>query len=368
MMTETHLLHTRRALPLADWPRVDRELWDAALRPGELFDDGGVRAGYAPSSNQKVVKGYSTWLQWLSHQGLLDPDARPGSRITRAAVGSYIKALWNQISTGTLINLLEDLYSAARIMDPHLDWLWMRRIISRVQAQHIPAQAKHEKIVSATALLELGLELMRQADLDCNIKRKAVTYRDGLMISVLSVRPLRLRNFVGLELYRTFLRRGHAWWIDIPAEETKTKVPIEMPLPDEFTSAVDVYLRDYRPVLCGRRGRWASPVGDALWVSADGSPIRDRPTHQRIVERTRAAFGHPVNPHLFRDCVATSVALDDPDHFGIAARLLGHRTQATTERYYDQARSIDAIRRHQELVIGIREGTIQLGHSEEDVP
>src|SRR6266849_4679693 len=304
MMTETHLLHTRRALPLADWPRVDRELWDAALRPGELFDDGGVRAGYAPSSNQKVVKGYSTWLQWLSHQGLLDPDARPGSRITRAAVGSYIKALWNQISTGTLINLLEDLYSAARIMDPHLDWLWMRKIISRVQAQHIPAQAKHEKIVSAAALLELGLELMRQAELDCNIKRKAVTYRDGLMISVLS----------------------------------------------------------------DRRGRWATPVGDALWVSADGSPIRDRPTHQRIVERTRAAFGHPVNPHLFRDCVATSVALDDPDHFGIAARLLGHRTQATTERYYDQARSIDAIRRHQELVIGIREGTIQLGHSEEDVP
>lgn len=131
-------------------------------------------------------------------------------------------------------------------MDPHLDWLWMRRIISRVQAQHIPAQAKHEKIVSATALLELGFELMRQADLDRNIKRKAVTYRDGLMISVLSVRPLRLKNFVGLELYRTFARRGHAWWIDIPAEETKTKVPIEMPLPDEFTSAVEVYLGDYR--------------------------------------------------------------------------------------------------------------------------
>ncbi len=253
-------------------------------------------------------------------------------------------------------------------MNPHRDWSWMRSIISRARAQHTPAQAKHEKIVSATALLELGFELMRQAELDGNIKRRAVTYRDGLMIAVLSARPLRLKNFVGLELCRTFVRRGHAWWIDIPAEETKTKVPIEMPLPDEFTSVVDVYLSDYRPVLCGRRGRWASSVGDALWVSADGSPIQDRPTHQRIVERTRAAFGHPVNPHLFRDCVATSVAIDDPNHFGIAARLLGHRNQATTERYYDQARSIDAIRRHQALVIGIREGAIQPGHREEDEP
>jgi len=66
--------------------------------------------------------------------------------------------------------------------------------------------------------------------------------------------------------------------------------------------------------------------------------------------------------------VATSVAVDDPNHFGIAARLLGHRNQDTTERYYDQARSINAIRRHQELVIGIRSGTIQLGHSEGDQP
>src|ERR1700686_1787524 len=115
-MAKAGLLKARGALPLAEWPRIDRELWDAALRPGSLLEDCGARVGFAPSSNQKVVKGYGTWLQWLSQQGLLDPDAQPGSRITGAVVGSYIRALWNQISTGTLINLLEDLYSAARIM------------------------------------------------------------------------------------------------------------------------------------------------------------------------------------------------------------------------------------------------------------
>ena len=95
--------------------------------------------------------------------------------------------------------------------------------------------------------------------------------------------------------------------------------------------------------------------------------MRDRSAHQRITEHTRAAFGHPINPHLFRDCLATSVAEDDPNHFGVAARLLGHRNLRTTERYYDQARSIDAIRKHQELVIGVRQGAIGLRGDESDI-
>jgi integrase/recombinase XerD len=197
-------------------------------------------------------------------------------------------------------------------------------------------------------------------------RKRAVIYRDGLMVSVLSARPLRLKNLLRLGLSRTFVRRVDTWWIDIPAEETKGREPIEMPLPGELTSAIETYLNDHRPFLCRRRGRWTAPVGNALWVTQDGSPLRDRSTYQQLVARTRAALGHPVNPHLFRDCVATSVAVDDPDHFGVAARLLGHRNIATTRRYYDQARSIDAVRRHQELIIGIRNGSIALGHNEED--
>ena len=87
-----------------------------------------------------------------------------------------------------------------------------------------------------------------------------------------------------------------------------------------------------------------------------------------LVARTRAAFGHPINPHLFRDCAATSIAIDNPDHVRIAARLLGHRSLATTDRYYNQAGAVDAVRRHQELVIGIRNGSIEFNRDEEDNP
>jgi len=67
-------------------------------------------------------------------------------------------------------------------------------------------------------------------------------FRDGLIIALLAARPLRLRNLTGLELERTMARRGDVWWINIPADETKTRAPIEVPWPEALTAALTTYL------------------------------------------------------------------------------------------------------------------------------
>jgi integrase len=54
-----------------------------------------------------------------------------------------------------------------------------------------------------------------------------------------------------------------------------------------------------------------------------------------------------VNPHLFRDCAATSIAVHDPDHVRIAAAVLGHRSFATTQRHYNLATALKAARNYQ---------------------
>ncbi len=367
-MEKTHASDLRRRIPLSEWPEIDRALWNAALRPADLLDDGGSRARHALSSNLKVMKGYGRWLAWLAQHDLLDPNSWPGPRITPERVRAYLETLRQGASTGTLINLLEDLYAVGRVMDPDRSWSWIWPLVSKIRARHVPSRRKQDRLISATDLFDFGLDLIKQASSASTALQRAVTYRDGLMIGILSARPLRLRNLVGLALGRTFVWRGDTWWIDTPREETKTKEAIVMPLPDELTSVIEPYLTDHRPFLCRRRGRWTAPIGNALWVSQDGSPLGDRSIYQQLVARTRAAFGHPVNPHLFRDCVATSIAIDDPDHVRIAAPLLGHRGLATTEKYYNQARAVDAVRRHQELVIGIRNGTIELRRDEEDDP
>jgi integrase/recombinase XerD len=75
-----------------------------------------------------------------------------------------------------------------------------------------------------------------------------------------------------------------------------------------------------------------------------GPPMTDNGIYDCVVARTSEGLGQPINPHLFRDCAVTSLAIDDPGKIGIASRLLGHRTGSTTERYYNQAHSVEASR------------------------
>ena len=131
-----------------------------------------------------------------------------------------------------------------------------------------------------------------------------------------------------------------------------------MPWPEALTGPLATYLDGYRPILCRLRNRWTRPVGAALWVSTHGSPMGQTAVYEAIVGRTTMAFGQSVNPHLFRDCAATSIAIDDPAHVRIASQILGHRSAATTERYYNQAQAIEAARRYQDFLVTLRTGTM----------
>jgi integrase len=75
--------------------------------------------------------------------------------------------------------------------------------------------------------------------------------------------------------------------------------------------------------------------------------------YDRIRPRTNDHFGIAINPHLFRDAAATTLAIADPAHVRIAAPLLGHRTFATTERHYRQARAFEAHRSYTDVLFKI---------------
>jgi hypothetical protein len=119
-------------------------------------------------------------------------------------------------------------------------------------------------------------------------------------------------------------------------------------------SYLETYLVDHRAGIVALRHADPGASGDALWLSMYGPPMTDNGIYDRIVARTRERFGQPINPHLFRDSAATSIAIDDPAHIGVASRLLGHRTASTTECYYNQARSIEASRLVQNHLLALR--------------
>jgi hypothetical protein len=70
-------------------------------------------------------------------------------------------------------------------------------------------------------------------------------------------------------------------------------------------------------------------------------------------ETHKEAFGASLPPHWFRDAAATSIAIEDPRHVCDAHHVLGN-TLAATEKYYNQARSLEASRRHQAMLAALR--------------
>jgi integrase len=301
-----------------------------------------------------MEKGYGRWLDWLTSKGLLSGQVAPGDRITPDRVKTYVADLERQNASGTVITRLIELKIMAAIMAPETDWSWIYRVASSIRARHKPARPKRHRLVDITRLLDLGIDLMVAAANESTGLRRFKAYRDGLMIALLASRAPRLRNLTGLILGRTLVRRSDGWWIQIPAIETKTKDPIETPWPEMLMSHLETYLTDHRAGIVTLRGFSSGASYDALWLSIYGLPMTDNGIYTRIVARTREGLGQPINPHLFRDCAATSIAIEDPAHVGIASRLLGHRTGSTTERYYNQARSIEASRLMQNHLLALR--------------
>jgi site-specific recombinase XerD len=349
-----HLDPDRRCKTVEEWPPDDRDLWQAALVPGDAVEDGGARAMHSEYSNRNAVYGYGRWLTWLDRQGLLDPTSVPADRITPARVKAYIADLERHAATQTLLNRVQELHAVAVVLDPGRDWRWVNRMYDQIRFRHRPARPKRSRLVPAGELFALGLTLMMAAENERTACARALVYRDGLLIALLARRPLRLRNLTSLVLDHTLVRRGTRWWIEFSAAETKGKEVIELPWPAALIEALETYLSRHRAVLAGFR-RKSAPVNGALWLSKAGSPMSREAIYRCITMHTRNHFGRAINPHLFRDCVATTIAIDDPKHVGVASCLLGN-AYATTEKYYNQARAIEASRAIQNVLHALRHG------------
>ena len=82
--------------------------------------------------------------------------------------------------------------------------------------------------------------------------------------------------------------------------------------------------------------------------------MSNQAVYKRISFVTDAILGHPIPPHLFRDCLFTTIAEAAPEQIQIGSRLLGHRSPATGEKHYNQAQGLVAQRQHHALVKKLR--------------
>jgi hypothetical protein len=260
----------RRSLKVKDWPAADQIAWASAHRRGSLLEDDGDAVFWSPRSSSSIANSYGRFLFFIAATGTLDPAAQPQERVTPELVQAFIAHLREVNAPRTVASRIIHLSRAIAVMAPTRDWRWLSRIASRLQRSAPPVRDDRARLVPATVVRDPGFVLMLRAEADGGLSgyRRALLFRDGLMITIQCACALRVRNFAGMVIGTSLQRRGEEWWVAFEAGETKNKRPHETPLPAAYTGFIERYIAHHREELA-RRSRL--PVaGNAFWVSGSG--------------------------------------------------------------------------------------------------
>jgi integrase/recombinase XerD len=353
-MTLNAKMRVRRSLPIDQWPAIDQRLWSEACAPVTLFDDVGDGLRHlAEITRRRYSFGWGCWIAFLAAYA---PDAlelSPAERCPKENVQAYIDYMRaNGNADSTIVCRLLELAMVTKALDPSFSPRFLNRVIAILQAKVRPVRSKAH-IPRADELVELGFRLMEEA-LDHNRIEDAITFRDGLIIAFLALHPVRIRNLTNFHLDANLIRKSNGFMVVFRSVETKTGSTYEVPLADVLVEPMDKYLSVCRPVLISANGGRKRDVGTRVWISSHGSPMCDETLREHIKMRTRVAFGNSVSPHAFRDAAATTLVVADPARVRAAAPLLGHRSLATTEKHYIQAKGLEAQRTYLDFLSALK--------------
>ena len=152
---------------------------------------------------------------------------------------------------------------AARLLDPKADFAWLSEIEQDLALVMEP-RSKFDRVVLAERLVEAGLTLVSEAETFAKHPfRRAIGIRNGLMIALLAVCPIRIKNFAALEFGRTFKEEQGNWWMTLPYgshQDRHCRPSTGAGLSQSCSGAI---LTESRPALIGSR-----PATKFLWISS----------------------------------------------------------------------------------------------------
>jgi integrase len=331
---------------LSEWPALDRTAWTNAIADRDILSGRGPAAHWRPGTRKSVISAYGRFLTFLERNGWLDRATGPDARLTPDRLRAYLAELAETIAPATISSRIRNLAEALRVMLPGVPYQYLNRARRRLKTRAQPTRNKRARIVPVHRLADLGFALIDRAesgDFDREIWR-ACTYRDGVTILLLACRPIRRSNLAAMELGKHLVKTGDGYRLAFDGSETKNHRPYERPLDAKLTPFIDRYLDHYRPILLG------PSASNHVWISWRNVPMSDCNLYGRIVGHTKEAFGHAVYPHLFRDSAMTTLGEQEPEHVWLGMSLLHHTDPRSTEKHYNHAQGVQAVRNYQASV------------------
>jgi integrase len=340
-------------IPPEQWPVACQDQWHKAFQDDDLFGTRKPASEWRKSSIQKARCGLGSLISWLLYKELFNPHAQIKDIVTQEHIKGFIADMQlSNYAPNTLFCHAQEVYDAARVMDPSQNWKWLLNALKKVRSKAKPIRNKLKRLQPAQKLDRLGRRLMTEAqnNFDLTFYKRALMFRDGLMIATLIHRPLRLSNFASIDLEHRLTLFAESAILSFPADEMKGKRDFEAHFPPQLISELNIYIDLYRPYLLSLKHEDTPDQVMGLWISNEGKQLADLSLRNAIKKRTLREFGQDLTPHLFRDCAVTSLVRDAPESARITRSILTHSTIETTNKYYNQAQMIDTSRRHTDLI------------------
>ena len=327
-----------RALPFAEWPTGDQLGWAEACQPAQRLKRGGAGSHLAQVSQDDIANRYGLFLDFLCRNGRLDLSKSAAALVTPDDVNGYMIELKARVRSVTVWNSIYKLRRAVQLIAPGTDFGWLTEIEKDLALDMIP-RSKADRLVLTERLVEAGLTLVREAEMFGKTPlARATGVRNGLLIALLALHPLRIKNFAALAIGDTFPNIEGRWWLHIPSGNTKSHRIDERQVPEFITEAVNNYVKTHRTVLCRGDAEQA-----ALWISSTtGRQLTTKNLGTLISKLTHESIGVDVSPHLFRTAGASTAAVYGGKHPHLASALLNHRDPRVTEEHYNRATTFSA--------------------------
>jgi site-specific recombinase XerD len=336
-----------RSLPIKRWPLADQQAWATACCPSQRLTRGGAGAHLKPITLRDLARRYGYYLDFLGRRGLLDLRLAAGALVTPENVEAFVQELNGRVGSVTVYGSIYKLRRASQLLGPKRNMAWLTEV-EKDLALVMQPRSKSNRLVLTEVLVESGLTLIAEAESSPTLSKlaKGRQIRNGLMVAMLAMHPIRLRNFASLEIGRNFIEIEGSWWITLSAANTKEKRPDERRIDELLTTALTLYLGTYRQVLQGNNSE-----SNALWLSShNGAAMTYDGVAQAITETTRSAVGIDVSPHMFRTSAASSAALHGGDNLRLGSALLHHRDKRVTEKNYNFASNLSAAQSLRDLI------------------
>ncbi len=263
-------------LPLQYWPAADRHAFDALFAQGGLLDDHGPLGHWRPLSRELMQNQYGRWLGWVSEA---QPEALAFSPCERATAErlQYWLAAMDSLAPATRLGHVGAVVRLCRSIAPERSWSAHQAILAGLhrKVQHHGSPRKIGRVLASDILFDAGAQLMRDNDGPITHPDQAVRLRDGAMICLLALMPMRRRALSELALGTSLRVEGAQMTICLDGAMTKNGQYWEAIVPDMVSEKLALYLTNARPVLSAR----GSGAQTAVWLGRNGDAAHHQPVH-----------------------------------------------------------------------------------------